>query len=71
MEENKQSDIKIEKVEKTQEIKESSDSLVISQKGKNTRNIPAVLFIVSRNKSKSRKKLKNIMKNTVKEYTKR
>jgi len=71
MEENKQSDIKIEKVEKIQEIKESSDSLVISQKGKNTRNIPAVLFIVSRNKSKSRKKLKNIMKNTVKEYTKR
>jgi hypothetical protein len=71
MEENKQSDIKIEKVEKTQEVKESSDSLVISQKGKNTRNIPAVLFIVSRNKSKSRKKLKNIMKNSVKEYTRK
>lgn len=49
MEENKQSDIKIEKVEKSNESKENTDSLVISQKGKNTRNIPAVMFIVSRN----------------------
>jgi hypothetical protein len=71
MEENKQSDIKIEQMEKSTEVKESSDSLVISQKGKNTRNIPAVLFIVSRYKSKSRKKLKNIMKNMVKEYTRK
>lgn len=71
MEENKQSDIKIEKVEKSNESKENTDSLVISQKGKNTRNIPAVMFIVSRNKSKSRKKLKNTMINLERESMKK
>lgn len=48
MEEKKQSDIKIETV-KTSPIdnpRTDSDSIVISQKGKNTRNIPSVLFIV-------------------------
>ena len=44
MEEKKQNDIKIETVEKTYQ---SKDSIVISQKGKNTRGIPEVLFIVN------------------------
>jgi len=48
MEEKKQSDIKIEIVKTTtDDVKSINESIVISQKGKNTRNIPAVLFIVN------------------------
>ena len=45
MEEKKKSDIQIETVTPVQP-RTNTDSIVISQKGKNTRNIPAVLFIV-------------------------
>ena len=42
-----ESEVKIETAElKLIEPKQTSEPIVISQKGKNTRNIPAVLFIV-------------------------
>ena len=71
MEEKKQqSDIQIDSVQ-TKETRPSQESIVISQKGKNTRNIPAVLFIVKLPQTIIRKKWKNPTKNSETESTKK